>query len=282
MPSSRYAVLLTRPGKTATTEFAATTIGPATRNPHSPLVDRTPGGSSSGSGAAVGDAQIPLALATQTGGSTIRPASFNGIYGFKPTWGAVSREGQKMYSLLLDTLGWYARSAPDLALLADVLGVRDDDPSPTFRGLRGARFALCRTSVWPSAGPGTRAAVARAASILRRHGATVDELDLPPAFDAVPEWHRALLHGDGRATFLAEHRVAREQLHESLAVYVDMPEFSRREQLVAQDGIAALRPKFDELAAGYDAVLAPSVVDEAPVGLGWTGEAAFCSVWTVC
>ena len=246
-------------------------------------MDRTPGGSSSGSGAAVGDAQVPLALATQTGGSTIRPASFNGIYALKPTWGAVSREGQKVYSLLLDTLGWYAREVADLALLADVLGVRDDEPSPgpTFRGLSGARFALCQSPVWSQAGPGTRAALSRAAAILRAHGATIDELTLPPGFAAVPEWHRVLLHTDGRATFLPEHRVARGDLHESLAVYIDTPGFSRREQLEAQDGIAALRPKFDELAASYDAVLTPSVVDEAPEGLGWTGEAAFCSVWTV-
>lgn len=252
-----------------------------TRNPHSPLVDRTPGGSSSGSGAAVGDAQIPMALSTQTGGSTIRPASFNGVYGIKPTWGAVSREGQKIYSLLFDTIGWYAREPADLDLLADVLGVRDDDPAPAFAGIRGARFALCRTSIWPRAGPGTRAALSRAADLLRTHGAIVDKLDLPPSFAAIPEWHRVVLHTDGRANFLPEHRVAKDELHESLAVYVDMPEFSRREQLAAQDGMAALRPKFDELAAGYDAVLTPSVVDEAPEGLEWTGEAAFCSMWTV-
>ena len=292
-------------GKTATTEFAATTIGPLTRNPHAPPdVDRTPGGSSSGSGASVGDAQIPLALATQTGGSTIRPASFNGIYALKPTWGAVSREGQKIYSPLLDTLGWYARSVADLELLADVFGLRDDEdephqqnpdnnniaPSPSSfpsNGINGTnslhpfRFAICHTPSWSLAGPGTRSALHHAANLLRAHGAAVDELTLPPAFSAVAEWHRVLLHTDGLATFLPEHRTAKDQLHESLAVYVDMPEFSRREQLAAQDGIAALRPQFDDIAAGYDAVLAPSVVDEAPLGLGFTGDAIFCAMWTV-
>ncbi|ENH75614.1 Glutamyl-tRNA(Gln) amidotransferase subunit A 1, partial [Fusarium oxysporum f. sp. cubense race 1] len=90
-------------GKTTTTEFAAIHVGPKTHNPHDPL--RTPGGSSSGSGAAVADFQAPMALGTQTGGSLIRPASFNGLYGFKPTWNSVSREGQKIYALMYDTLG---------------------------------------------------------------------------------------------------------------------------------------------------------------------------------
>jgi amidase len=260
-----------------------------TRNPHvdpaSGAGPRTPGGSSSGSGAAVGDAHVPIALATQTGGSTVRPAAFNGVYGLKPTWGAVSREGQKFYSLLLDTLGWYARSAADLRLLADVLGVDDDDDEsaqgPPFAGLRGARIAVCRTVVWPRAAPATRAALARAADILRAHGAVVEDLELPAAFDRIPEWHRVLLQTDGRATFLAEHRTARPALHKSLAIYIDKPEFTRRQGLEAQDGIAALRPRFDELAGLYDAVLTPSVIDEAPLGLEFTGSADFCNTWSV-
>lgn len=264
-----------------------------TRNPHvdpaSGAGPRTPGGSSSGSGAAVGDAHVPIALTTQTGGSTVRPAAYNGVYGLKPTWGAVSREGQKFYSLLLDTLGWYARSAADLRLIADILGVGDgsdddedeSDQRPPFAGLRGARIAVCRTVVWPRAAPATRAALARAADILRAHGAIVEDLELPAAFDPISEWHRVLLQTDGRATFLAEHRTARPELHKSLAIYIDKPEFTRRQGLQAQDGIAALRPRFDELASRYDAVLTPSVTDEAPLGLEFTGSADFCNTWSV-
>lgn len=274
--------ILKYPGKTATTEFAAITVGSTVVNPHSPPgTVRTPGGSSSGSGASVGDCQVPMALATQTGGSTIRPASFNGIYALKPTWGVVSREGQKFYSLLLDTLGWYGRSVADLSLMADIFNIRDDEPS-NFQDVRGARFAVCRTDNWPLAGEGTKAALAKATELLRAHGATVDELILPPSFAPLPEWHRTLLHTDGLATFLPEHRVAKSQLHESLVVYVDMPEFSRKQQLQAQDGIAALRPEFDRIVAGYDAMLTPSVVDEAPEGLESTGDAVFCAMWTVC
>jgi amidase len=222
-----------------------------------------------------------MALATQTGGSTIRPASFNGIYALKPTWGVVSREGQKFYSLLLDTLGWYGRSVADLSLMADVFSIRDDEPSG-FQGVRGARFAVCRTDNWPRAGEGTRAALEKATELLRAHGATVEELTLPPSFAPLPEWHRTLLHTDGLTNFLPEHRVAKPLLHESLAVYIDLPEFSRKQQLQAQDGIAALRPQFDQIAAEYDAVLTASVVDEAPEGLDSTGDAVFCANWTVC
>lgn len=264
-----------------TTEFAATTIGAPTINPHSPDGKiRTPGGSSSGSGASVADCQVPLALTTQTGGSTIRPASFNGIYGLKPTWGAVSREGQKFYSVLLDTLGWFGRSAEDLTLLADVLNLKDDGIS-TFSTIKGARFAVCRTENWVHAGEGTKAALDRAKAILQAHGAVVDEVSLPPAFAEAPDWYLTVLQTDGQSSFLPEHRVAGKHLHESLGAYIGAPEFSRAQQLAAQDGLAALRPMFDGIAAGYDAVLTASAVDEAPEGLEYTGDAVFCAVWTV-
>ncbi|KAF5704659.1 amidase [Fusarium mundagurra] len=183
-------------GKTTTTEFAAIHVGPKTHNPHDPL--RTPGGSSSGSGAAVADFQAPMALGTQTGGSLIRPASFNGIYGFKPTWNSVSREGQKIYALMYDTLGWYGRCVEDLVLLADVFALQDDeDEDRSFQGIAGARFAICKASIWPMARPGTQDALSRAADLLRSHGAQVDELELPSTFDNVPEWYRIGLHTEG-------------------------------------------------------------------------------------
>ncbi|CAH0017807.1 unnamed protein product [Clonostachys rhizophaga] len=266
-------------GKTVTTEFAAITIGPKTMNPHSPHEIRSPGGSSSGSAAGVADGQIPVALATQTGGSTIRPASYNGIYCIKPTWNAVSREGQKLYSLLLDTLGWYGRSVSDLVLLADIFSLEDDEPS-TFNGIRGAKFALCKTNNWHKASEATRQALARAAALLKAHGAIVEDLDLPPSFEPLTDWYLTVLETDGATTFLPEHRVARSKLHESLAVFIDKPAYTRKQTLAAQDGIAALRPEFDAIASQYDAVLTPSAVDEAPYGLEYTGDAVFCADWT--
>ncbi|KAH7022225.1 amidase signature domain-containing protein [Ilyonectria destructans] len=267
-------------GKTTTTEFAAIHIGPATRNPHDPT--RTPGGSSAGSGAAVSDFQAPIALGTQTGGSTIRPASFNGIYGFKPTWNSISREGQKVYALILDTLGLYARCIDDLVLLADVFDLEDDEEETyPFHGVEGARFAICRTSVWGHAGEGTRAAMARAATLLKAHGAIVEELDLGADFANMEEWYRVVLHSEGRTAFLSEYRAGKDQIHDVLISHVEnVDQFSHKTQLAAFDGIAALRPRMDEIAGRYAAIITPSVPDEAPVGLRSTGSHVFCSMWT--
>ncbi|KAK7967055.1 uncharacterized protein PG986_001332 [Apiospora aurea] len=267
-------------GKTTTTEFAAKTVGPKTSNPHDPT--RSPGGSSSGSGAAVGDFQATLGLGTQTGGSTIRPGSFNGIYAFKPTWNSISREGQKIYALLFDTLGLYARSVDDLELLADVFALHDDTPPPEapFR-VRGAKFALLKTMVWPEVGTGTAAAMDKAAALLRAHGAEVDEIQLPPEFDGMPHYHRVVLHAEGRVAFLPEHRTAADRLHGFLVGHVENEhKYMHAEQLRAWDSMAALRPKMDAIAAGYAAIVTPSVPDEAPKGLESTGSASFCSIWT--
>ncbi|KAI8254083.1 hypothetical protein K4K53_009463 [Colletotrichum sp. SAR 10_77] len=272
------------PSKTTTTEFAATVAGPKTINPHtaSSSPTRTPGGSSSGSGAAVADFQAPLALGTQTGGSTIRPASFNGIYALKPTWNAISREGQKIYSLILDTLGLFARSVEDLQLLADVFALADDEaPIETFQ-VKGAKIALLKTMVWPHVGPGTETALAKAVELLKAHGAEVQEIEFAAELEGLPEWHATVLHSEGRVNFLPEYRIGKEELHEFLVGHVDnVNKISRAAQLDAFDNIGAARPKVDKMLGAYDAVLVPSAVDEAPEGLGSTGSAAFNAPWTV-
>ncbi|RWA13933.1 hypothetical protein EKO27_g1213 [Xylaria grammica] len=266
-------------GKTTTTEFASTQGGPKTHNPHDPK--RTPGGSSSGSAAAVADFQAPIGLGSQTGGSTIRPGSFNGIYSFKPTWNAISREGQKIYSATLDTIGFFARCVEDLELMANLFGLEDDDTPGDGFTVKGAKFAIVKTVVWPEAGPGTKLALETATRLLRNHGAEVEEIDLPAEFDRGPEWHRALLYGEGRVTFLPEHRLAKEKLSPFLAGHVEnVNGISRAAQLEAYDGIAALRPKIDKIAKEYAAILTPSVIDEAPVGLESTGSPAFNVMWT--
>lgn len=224
---------------------------------------------------------MPLGLGTQTGGSTIRPGSFNGIFAFKPTWGAISREGLKFYSLNLDTIGFFARSVADLELLSDMFNLEDDDARPDF-AIRGAKFAVLKTSVWPQAGPGTVAALEAGARLLRDGGADVEEIELPPEFDRVVEWHRTVLHSDGRPTFLPEYRVAKEKLDPFIADHVENGQkISRAAQLEAFDGLAALRPRIDEIAKKYAAILTPSVVDEAPKGTQSTGSPAFNCMWTV-
>ncbi|OLN91613.1 Glutamyl-tRNA(Gln) amidotransferase subunit A 1 [Colletotrichum chlorophyti] len=266
-------------GKTTTTEFAATVRGPKTVNPHG--TTRTPGGSSSGSGAAVADFQAPIGLGTQTGGSTIRPGSFNGIYALKPTWNSISREGQKIYSLILDTLGFFARSVEDLQLMADVFDLKDDEPPNDAFAVKGARFALLKTMVWPQAGPGTQSAMAKAAELLKAHGAEVEEIGFDPELDGLPDWHWTVLHSDGRPTFLPDYRAAKDKLNEFLISHVEnSKKITRAAQLEAFDNIAMARPKVDKVLGKYDAVLVPSVVDEAPEGIESTGSAAFNGLWT--
>lgn len=267
-------------GKTTTTEFAATTVGPKTRNPHDP--NRTPGGSSSGSGAAVGDLQAPVGLGTQTGGSTIRPGSYNGIYAFKPTWNSITREGQKIYSLILDTLGLYARSVADLDLLADAFALADDEPAASNFSVEKAKFAVLKTMVWPQIGSGGAAAMEKAASLLRAHGAEVEEIELPDHLNDLPAWHATVLNSDGRTAFLPEYTTMKENLSEFLVGHVENnTKVSRKAQLHAFDSIAAARPVVDDILSKYAAVLTPSVPDEAPLGIEKTGSAAFCSIWTV-
>ncbi|KJX92774.1 glutamyl-tRNA(Gln) amidotransferase subunit A like protein [Zymoseptoria brevis] len=267
-------------GKTTTTQFAAITVGTKTSNAHDP--ERTPGGSSSGSGAAVADFQVPLALGTQTGGSMIRPGSFNGIFALKPTWNAISREGQKIYSLILDTLGFYGRSVDDLKLLADVFGIKDDEPpSPLDNGVRGLTFAFLKTMVWKHAGPGTRNAWEQGRDLLRKAGAEVVDIDFPSEFDKLPEWHTCVLFKDGSVAFRPEYKVAKDQLDSSLVDFVEEKHgFSRKDYTQAFDGISALRPKWDAIAEQYAAVVVPSVPDEAPKGLESTGSAVFQGIWT--
>ncbi|WP_201308938.1 amidase [Puerhibacterium puerhi] len=273
-------------GKTTTTEFAATSVGGPTRNPHDP--GRTPGGSSSGSGAAVADLQCAVALGTQTGGSTIRPGSFNGVYAWKPTWNSISREGLKMYSATCDTVGLYARSARDLELLAGLFRI---EPAPAPATLAGARVGVCRTPEWRSAGPATRDALAAAADALRDAGAEVVDLALPDWFDGLYPAHRAILRREGRSAFLNEYLTTPDlppffrDVVEGRAG-VDMngrpaPDLTVDDYRAAYALADRARAAFDEIAAGFDVVLTPSTTGEAPEGLESTGSSVFNSMWTL-
>ncbi|RDW65314.1 amidase signature (AS) enzyme-1 [Coleophoma crateriformis] len=268
-------------GKTATTEFAATMEGGPCGNAHDPA--RTPGGSSSGSAAAVGDFQVPISLGTQTFGSVIRPAGFNGIYGLKVTWGAISREGLAQYSMTTDTLGFFTRSVADLELLSQVFQLADDAPVPSSPfSLEGAKIAFCKTPVWAKAGPGTIAAYARSQDILKSKGALVSELELPKEFERLPEWHGKILAGEGRTSFLGNYLLAKDKMATSFAAMVEnKTQLSRKAQLEAYDGCARCRWIWDEIAEEYDVIITPSTVDEAPLGLSSTGDASFNAIWTI-
>lgn len=265
-------------GKTDTTEFASVTRGGTARHPLDP--SRTPGGSSSGSAAVVGDSQVPIGLGTQTAGSTIRPGSFCGIYAMKPTWGAINREGLKMLALSLDTLGLFARSAEDLDLLADVFALEDRATVAPF-ALRGAHIAACRSPAWDKTEPATREAFERGISLLREAGAEVEPLDLPPAFSSLPDCHATVMAGEAQVSFLSEIRAQPELLHADLTAMAENSKGITKAALVAAyDAAARCRIAFDEIAAGYDAVLTPSARGEAPVGTT-TGDAAVNAMWTL-
>ncbi|MDQ0393342.1 amidase [Labrys monachus] len=264
-------------GKTETTEFAAAGRNPCTRNPHD--ATRTSGGSSAGSAAAVADGQVPLALGTQTGGSTMRPASFCGAYALKPTWGTVSREGVKLYSLSLDTVSWYGRSVADLDLVAAVFGIGAEPvPPPPVAGLR---IALCRSPEWQVTEPSMRAAFDRAGRALGELGAGISMLDLPDAFSRLSAAHKVILFSEGRAAFLNLYRNRYDLLHEDFRHRVENRDgFSNEDLVAAYDLSAQCRMAFDGIAADYDAILTPSAPGEAPVGTG-PGNPALNQIWTL-
>jgi Asp-tRNA(Asn)/Glu-tRNA(Gln) amidotransferase A subunit family amidase len=266
-------------GKTETVELAAAggRVAP-TGNPHD--LTRTPGGSSSGSAAAVADFMAPIALGTQTGGSIIRPASFCGVVGFKPTYGAVSTEGVKRYANTLDTIGWYARSVEDVALLARVFEVADQAAPSKMPSAGGLRIGVCRTPYWHAALPETRAAVAKAAERLTEEGATVTKLELGEEFGSLDELRRLIMWAEGRFSFLNLLQAVPDKI--SSDIRERMSSRTGDQQLCAAlDKAAALRPAFDEIAHRFDAILTPSAPGEAPVGLASTGDSIFNGLWTL-
>ena len=265
-------------GKTDTHEFAGAGRLLAARHPLDPA--RTPGGSSSGSAAAVADHQAQVALGTQTAGSTIRPAAFCGVVGFKPTFGVVSTEGAKPHAAALDTVGLFARTVDDVALTALHLGVsRRETPAPP-RKLSDLRIGLCRTAHWAKADQDTKSALERAAAALRLSGVRVFDLDLPASFTALTELQTALMRAEGRAGFLALDRVHEDALHPDFRARVANADGTTRAELRRMvDALAAARPVFDDLAGGVDALMTPAAVGEAPVGEA-TGDPLFNRLWS--
>jgi len=261
-------------GKTDTTEFACAGRNAATANPHA--FSRTPGGSSSGSAAAVADGHVSMALATQTGGSTIRPASFCGIPALKPSWGLISREGVKMYANSLDTVGLYARSFADIDLLCGVYGFAPAEP-------RGGevRLGLCQTPYWHQADEETRLALSAAGKALRATGARVDMIDLPPSFDRLERAFRVILFREGAAAFLDLARTHPDLLHADFHERVaSIDHYGDAELREAYDLVAEGRREMERLMASYDGVLTPSGPGIAPLGRG-PGNPIFNQLWTL-
>jgi len=263
-------------GKTVTCEFAGVTAGPTT-NPHDPA--RTPGGSSSGSAAAVADFMVPLAIGTQTGGSVQRPASYCGVVGYKPTFGLINSGGVKPAAESLDTVGLFARTVEDIELSARVL--TNSAPVVWYTQCVPLRIGLCRTFVWDSAEQPTRDAIEDAALRLAGAGFQIRDLDLPrPCKDLTIT--REIINDFERARSMAyEWNAFREKLSERLAKTIANGWTIPLEQyLDAVAHVDMCRRLAAEVFADFDVLLAPTVQGEAPTGLTYTGDHRFQSIWT--
>ena len=266
-------------GKTVTTEFANNHPSP-TRHPQNDK--HTPGGSSSGSAAAVADFMVPAALGTQTGGSVIRPAAYCGAYALKPSFGSINRQGVKFVAESLDTIGIFGRSAEDLALSLEVLSGRQ----PVGRPGQAPRIGLCRTPRWSEADGATQANLEAAAKQLERAGATLRDFELPAGSERLFDDHRLVMDYECARSLAWEWENHRGEISKSLAPrleggwqipradYDAMREHARRCR-------RALAESMRESLREVDFLLTPSATSEAPASLASTGDPVFNRAWTL-
>jgi Asp-tRNA(Asn)/Glu-tRNA(Gln) amidotransferase A subunit family amidase len=277
-------------GKTVTTEFATRTPG-KTRNPHNPA--HTPGGSSSGSAAAVAAGMVPLALGSQTGGSIIRPGAYCGVFALKPTHGLVSRHGMFRLSRSLDHVGLFARTVEDLALLLEEVAghdERDPDTRPRGRAPYRAvaaeeppiepRFGFFKTGRWSQVDGDAQAAFAE---LVEHLGARVEEFELTVGADELAERHRVIMDAELAVNLAPEWTTGRARLSAPLRGRIEHGhEVRAPAYLAALAAVPALAATFTELfEQRYDAILTPAAAGTAPAGLESTGEPTFCTLWTL-
>jgi Asp-tRNA(Asn)/Glu-tRNA(Gln) amidotransferase A subunit family amidase len=263
-------------GKTVTCEFA----GPAasvTTNPHNAA--RTPGGSSSGSGAAVADYMVPFGFGTQTGGSVQRPSSFCGIVGYKPSFGLVNPQGIKPAAESLDTVGLMVRTIEDAALFMNVL--TGGAPVEWLDGSESIRIAVCRTHVWEAADQDCRAAIEDTARRLEKAGFIISDVELPSPCEELFAT-REIINDYERARAMAwEWAAHRADISEPLAKAIQNGLTMPRERYIeALERVALCRRRVAALFDNVDVLLTPAAKGEAPIGLVNTGDHRFQSIWT--
>jgi Asp-tRNA(Asn)/Glu-tRNA(Gln) amidotransferase A subunit family amidase len=264
-------------GKTVTTEFANRQPGPTT-NPRNP--DFSPGGSSSGSAAAVADFMVPLAIGTQTGGSVIRPAAYCGVVGFKPSFGLFPPAGMRINTEALDTVGIMARSVGDIALFrAAMMAIPYTAPAMPETSLR---LGLCRAPHWDAAQPEGRTVLEAAAERLAAAGAVITETELPPECADGDQRQRVLGSFEGLRNHMPE--LYRHEALLSVPLRDEKIALGRELTLdafrTACRGAERARAAARDWAAGFDAILTLPAAGEAPRGLGDTGSAVFNALWT--
>jgi Asp-tRNA(Asn)/Glu-tRNA(Gln) amidotransferase A subunit family amidase len=278
-------------GKTVTTEFAYFAPG-KTRNPYNP--EHTPGGSSSGSAAAVGANMVPLAVGSQTNGSTIRPAAYCGVIGFKPTHGLISRHRALTLSRTLDHVGLFANTVDDVALLTEqIAGFDDNDPDTRPRGRvpfaasaaeeppLAPMFAFIKTPYWDGVDQDTRQGFAELIEYL---GGQVEEIELFPSAREAWQSHQTIMAAEMAHNLEREWTNGRDRLSEQLRGQIERGrQVGATDYLKALSSIAPIHDSFVELfEQRYDAILTPAAASAAPKGLLSTGDPAFCTLWTLC
>ncbi len=267
----RGAILL---GKVATGEFATQTPSKAA-NPLRPT--HTPGGSSSGSAAAVADGMVPVAFGTQTTASIVRPAVYCGVVGFKPSFGLISPAGMKTLSPSLDTVGVIARDVADAAFFTVGLHAARDVAAAT--SLR-PRIGLCLSRQWDYAQPATIAAIDRAAARLERAGARVERFWLPPEFEALEALQLRIFAFEARQSLAQERLQHGEQLSPRLAARL-RTEIGLDEYTLMLQEAARLRARASQLFDGCDALLYPAAEGEAEAGHESAGSPRYGAIWTL-
>ena len=280
-------------GKTVTAELAYLAPG-KTRNPWNPA--HTPGGSSSGSAAAVAARFVPAALGTQTNGSVIRPAAYCGIVGYKPSAGLISRSGILKFSQTLDQVGVFARGVADAAVVASaVIGHTPDDPDslsdfalvpqdldpkPMFQP---PRLAALRSPVWQLAESDQQENFSQSVATLRRAGALVEPVVLPDAFARAHDVHRTIMQYEGARSFAALQAQHRDRLSAEINRLIDEGKtISESIYHAALETRTRLQGELTEILRRYDVFLTPPAPGEAPATLETTGDPAFCTIWTLC
>jgi Asp-tRNA(Asn)/Glu-tRNA(Gln) amidotransferase A subunit family amidase len=264
-------------GKTVSTEFANNHPSP-TRNPHDPA--HTPGGSSSGSAAAVADRMVPLALGTQTGGSVIRPAAYCGALALKPSFGSINRQGTKLVAESLDTIGIFSRTPEDLALALEVLSGR---PAPDFASFTGKpRIGLCRTPRWQDADAATQANLEQTARLLAQAGATVTDFELPAGSDQLFDRHGIIMGFESARALAWEYMTFPEQISKSLKPRLDEGwQVTRADYDAVRETARRCRRALADGMRDVDFLLTPSAPSEAPRSHESTGDPVFSRAWTL-